>query len=571
MATQSRNRYRPVRTLLIFALFIAALYALMGATKSWSPKLGLDLQGGTTITLTARNSTGQGQVDPTSLELARTIIQQRVDSLGVGESEVTTQGGQHIVVSVPNVQQDELVRMVGKTAQLSFRALYDVQPVAVAPTEDPSASASPSAEASGSASATPSAGQTAANSSATPRSAPQPQLPTAPPAPKSPRPSVEKSTEPASADARTTWLDGRVAWEPSQRDQLDFSEWTCGDPFPDVADQPLFACNEDKTEKYLLGPVLIEGDNVTSAQAGIPDKGVSWEVNLGFNDQGAKDFEKITGVLAQRQEPLNRFAIVLDGEVISSPSLENAIPGGQARIFGSFTQQSATQLANILKYGSLPLTFDVSSVDNVSATLGAVQLRAGIIAGLIGLGLVLVYSLIYYRGLAVIVLSSLAIAAALTYAVMVLLGESVGFALNLPGIAGAIVAIGVTADSFIIYFERIRDEVREGRSLKTAIETGWQKSRRTIVIADMVSLLSALVLFILAIGAVRGFAFTLGLTTLIDLAIVFWFTKPMVTLLGRTKFFGGGHRWSGFDAEHMGVDESAYVPRTRGRAAVKEA
>ena len=224
----------------------------------------------------------------------------------------------------------------------------------------------------------------------------------------------------------------------------------------------------------------------------------------------------------------------------------------------------------MLKYGALPLTFDLSEVSNVSPTLGGEQLRAGIIAGLIGLALVVVYSLFYYRALALVVVASLALAAAITYPLLVLLGESVGFALNLPGIAGAIVAIGVTADSFIIYFERIRDEVREGRSLRSAIETGWHGSKRTILVADAVSLLSAIVLFILAIGAVKGFAFTLGLTTVIDILIVFFFTKPLVTLLGRTKYFSEGRRFSGFEPEHMGIERRGWR-RPAPRTPVKEA
>ncbi len=169
----------------------------------------------------------------------------------------------------------------------------------------------------------------------------------------------------------------------------------------------------------------------------------------------------------------------------------------------------------------------------------------------------LAYSILYYRGLALVVSLSLIVAGALTWALIVLLGQSLGFALNLPGIAGAIVAIGVTADSFIIYFERIRDEVRDGRSLRSAIETGWVRSRKTILAADSVSLLSALVLFVLAIGAVKGFAFTLGLTTLIDIAVVFFFTKPLMTLLGRTKFFGEGHRFSGFEKRAHGHQHTA--------------
>ncbi len=232
------------------------------------------------------------------------------------------------------------------------------------------------------------------------------------------------------------------------------------------------------------------------------------------------------------------------------------IAGGRAEIYGNFTQKTSTDLATVLSYGALPLAFEISSVDNVSAKLGADQLQAGLIAGLIGLVLVVGYSVLYYRGLAIVVTMSLAVAGALVWSLMVLLGQAIGFALNLPGIAGAIVAIGVTADSFIIYFERIRDEVRDGRGLRTAIETGWVRSRKTILAADSVSLLSAVVLYVLAIGAVKGFAFTLGLTTLIDLVVVFFFTKPLMTLLGRTKFWGQGRRFSGFEAEHMGTSKA---------------
>jgi preprotein translocase subunit SecD len=371
-------------------------------------------------------------------------------------------------------------------------------------------------------------------------------LPTAPPAPKTPKPTtVGKGTPPATA----------INWQPTEADQSDFADYTCdaGEAPVDVADQPLITCDTDKTEKYLLGPTLIEGSDLTGANAGIPQNGVAWVVNLDFNADGASAFEKATGQLASRTDPMNRFAIVLDGESVSAPSVSTAIAGGQAQISGSFDQKSATQLANVLKYGALPLAFDVSEVSNVSATLGGEQLSAGITAGIIGLILVVGFCFLYYRGLGLVVVASLAIAALITYATIVLLGSTVGFALNLPGIAGAIVAIGVTADSFVIYFERIRDEVRDGRSLRTAVETGWRRARQTVLIADSVSLLSALILFILAIGSVKGFAFTLGLTTVIDIVIVFFFTKPLMTLLARTKFFGGGHRLSGLDPAHLGV------------------
>ena len=552
---------RPGRTLIVLGLVVAALYGLMAYSKSWTPKLGLDLQGGTTITLTAQNTSGTGAVDPNSLELARTIIQSRVDSLGVGESEVTTSGDRQIIVSVPNVQQDELVRLVGQTAVLRFRAVHAVEAVTPPPTAEPTPEATPgsgdpSAAPSGSAVPTPEASVVPPpRASPTGDRRPAPQLPTAPPAPSTPRPTAPgQGTPPGEA----------ISWQPSEADQTDFAAFTCDkkNAYPDVSDQPLVACNREQTEKYLLGPTLIEGDELTTAAAGVPQNQVQWVVNLEFNSTGSAAFEQATGTLAQRSPPQNQFAIVLDSEVISAPSVSAAIPGGRAEISGSFDQQSATELANVLKYGALPLSFEVSEVANVSATLGGEQLRAGIIAGIIGLILVVGFCFLYYRGLGIVVVSSLAVAASITYAVMVLLGGSVGFALNLPGIAGAIVAIGVTADSFVIYFERIRDEVRDGRSLRTAIETGWVRARQTVLIADAVSMLSAIILFVLAIGSVKGFAFTLGLTTLIDVAVVFWFTKPLMTLLGRTKFFGGGHRLSGLDPGHLGVDA---LPGTRTR------
>ncbi|HYP44558.1 MAG TPA: protein translocase subunit SecD [Propionibacteriaceae bacterium] len=563
MATRSGH---PGRTLLVLLFIVAGLFASMGLAKTWTPKLGLDLRGGTTITLTAKNTTGTGSVDPASLQQARGIIQNRVDSLGVGESEVTTAGDKQIVVSVPNVQQDELVRLVGQTAVLRFRAVYAAEQVTPPPTAQPSGQPSGAASPSTTPGTDPTPGQSSTSAQAQAPSAsptgngrPLPALPTAPPTPKVPRPTAPgKGTPPAQA----------VNWQPTEADQSDFAEFTCdqANAQTDVSDQPLFSCTTDGTEKYLLGPTLIEGKDLTGANAGVPQNNVAWVVDLTFNADGAIAFEKATGTLAARQPPQNQFAIVLDAATITAPRLTTSIPGGAAQITGDFNQQSATELANVLKYGALPLAFEVSEVANISATLGSDQLRAGIVAGLIGLALVIGFCFLYYRGLGLVVVASLAIAAAITYAVTVLLGDSVGFALNLPGIAGAIVAIGVTADSFIIYFERIRDEVRDGRSLRAAVEAGWKRARQTLLIADGVSLLSALILFILAIGSVKGFAFTLGLTTLIDVLITFIFTKPLMTLLARTKFFGGGHPLSGLDPNHLGVKA---LPGVRPRRAAE--
>jgi preprotein translocase subunit SecD len=539
----------PGRTLIVLAVLIAGLITLMAVSNTWLPKLGLDLRGGTTITLTAENTSGSGTVDPNSLQLAKQIIQSRVDSLGVGESEVTTAGERQLIVTVPNVQRDELVRLVGQTAVLRFRAVYAAEQVTPPPQPTPQATGSPAPTEAPSASAS-----VAPEPTESQNRKPLPALPTAPPKP------PDQACQ--SADGQGTPPAEAIEWQPSETCQAAFAEFSCGAPVNDVADQALFACNREQTEKYLLGPTLIEGDQLATASAGIPANDVNWVVDLEFNAEGATSFEEATRALSAKGEPNNRFAIVLDGVVISAPSVDNPIPGGRAQISGNFNQKSATELANVLKYGALPLAFDVSEVNNVSATLGGEQLRAGIIAGIIGLGLVVLFCFAYYRGLGIVVVASLAIAGVIAYASVVLLGSSVGFALNLPGIAGLIVAIGITADSFVIYFERIRDEVREGRSLRTAVETGWRRARQTILIADGVAMLSAVILFILAIGSVKGFAFTLGLTTLIDVLVVFMFTKPLVTLLARTKFFGGGHRLSGLDPEHLGVKA---LPGVRSR------
>jgi preprotein translocase subunit SecD len=559
----------PGRTLIVLAVLVAGLITLLAVSGTWTPKLGLDLRGGTTITLTAQNTTGAGTVDPNSLQLAKTIIQSRVDSLGVGESEVTTSGDNQLIVTVPNVQQDELVRLVGQTAVLRFRAVYaaeQVQPPEPLPNPTGEATQGATAPPSGEPTAGPAESQAPSKEPSAPASTqpggagnnkPLPALPTAPPVP------LDKACVPA--DGKGTPPDQALDWQPTEGCQAAFAEFTCQEKVTEVADQGLFACNQEKTEKYLLGPTLIEGNQLTTAVAGIPQNNVNWVVNLEFNSEGAAAFEQATREISQKSEPQNRFAIVLDGVSISAPSVNEAIPGGRAEISGNFTQKTATELANVLKYGALPLAFDVSEVSNVSATLGGEQLRAGIIAGIIGLALVVGYCFLYYRGLGIVVVASLGIAAVITYASVVLLGSSVGFALNLPGIAGVIVAIGITADSFVVFFERIRDEVRDGRSLRTAVETGWRRARQTILIADTVSMLSALVLFILAIGAVKGFAFTLGLTTLIDVLVVFLFTKPLMTLLARTKFFGGGHPLSGLDPAHLGVQA---LPGTRSRRPV---
>ena len=550
MATSNPTQ-SAARTLVGFGVVVAMLLGLMALTGTWVPRLGLDLRGGTTITLTARTSDGNSPPRE-NLETARTIIQQRVDSLGVGEASVTVQGNDQIEVAAPNVNSDELVALVGATARLNFRpvsAVQEVTPPTTTPTTPSAGDATPSAGV-----ATPSAGDATPTPTSTPQRGPVPALPTEPPAPRTPRPSVPAAESPS--------LEERLDYQPTEQDVEDFLAFQCGDEFPDVSDQPLIACDPEQTAKYFLGPVVLSGERVTDATAGIPQGQLGWAVSLSFDSQGTQEFSDATAALAAKQSPQNQFAIVLDRQVISAPSVSERIAGGQASISGgSINETSARSLAATLRYGALPVDLEISSVDTVSPTLGGNQMTAGIVAGLVGLGLVVAYSVIYYRGLSVVVVGSLLAAAVVTYAAIVLLGSAVGFALNLPGIAGAIVAIGVTADSFVIYFERIRDEIREGHSLRHAIQSGWGKARGTILMADGVQLLAAVVLYFLAIGSVKGFAFTVGVTTAIDLVLVIFFTHPLMTLLGQTKFYGEGRKGSGLDPEHLGVSRESLLGR----------
>jgi preprotein translocase subunit SecD len=307
-----------------------------------------------------------------------------------------------------------------------------------------------------------------------------------------------------------------------------------------------------------LAPAEVLGRQVSKASAGIDQQGASaWYVMLTFNGEGTSAFGALTSRVTSLPSPQNQVAIVLDGLVVSAPVINEAIPSGNAQITGSFSQVEANDLANVLKYGALPLAFDRGEVQQVSPTLGADQLEAGLLAGALGIGLVFIFSLLYYRALGLVTVGSLLIAGLLLYLTFLVLGGAIGFTLTLAGIAGAIVAIGITADSFIVFFERIRDEAREGRSLRSAVESGWARARHTIIVADMVSILSAVLLYFFAVGGVRGFALTLGITTLIDLIIVFIFTKPLVTIIAKTRFFASGHPLSGFSAKSIGKSNPA--------------
>jgi preprotein translocase subunit SecD len=597
---------RPGRRLLIFGLLILALYAGVALGDHdpgkkgyqfggiWKPKLGLDLQGGTRITLQASTTNGQ-KVTPANLEEARGIIDQRVNGSGVAESEVGTQGNDNIVVEIPGPTRGDLVDTVKQTAQLRFRLVAAMAPGQPQPTQAPSPSATPSGKQSGqpSSKASPGTKKSGAGQSAGPGRTASPKgravssgliaADKKPKASQSPQPSKQATKQPSSlplspgaqpsapapqATKKGAPITDQLAWQdnPGSEWLQKFAKFTCpkkGSPPKRVNDdktKPLVTCDEDGN-KLLLSTPLIEGTQLKSAQATPPNQqNVQWTVNLTFNSDARKTFAKVTQAIANQTSPLTsqqkQFAIVLDGQVISAPTVNSPIPNGQAEISGNFTQASAQSLANSLKYGALPLRFEVPVVSEEGPTLAANQLSAGLIAGAIGLGLVLIYCMLYYRGLGIVVLFSLAIAGVITYAVVLAMSQAVNFTLTLPGIAGLIVAVGITADSFIVYFERIRDEMRSGKSMRVAVEAGWVRARATCLAADAVSLLAAVVLYIFSIGVVKGFAFALGISTVIDLAVFFLFTKPMVSWLATFKFFYSGSKWSGLSDEHVGIRRS---------------
>ncbi len=541
---------RPGRRVILLLLVIAAMYGGIAANGVWKPGLGLDLQGGTRITLEATTQSGQ-TVTPEKLAEASRIIDQRVNASGVAEAEVGTQGDRNIVVEIPGQNRRDLVDAVKQTAQLRFRLVAGS--AAGVPTPDPSASpsASPSGDAGVDPSPTPSP-------SATPRGR-------APFTAEAPSPSASPSAEPtapATPDAAASQpgapIDQPLRWQdnPGQEYVQEFLDYTCPRPgqpakqVDDNPDEPLVTCDDSGT-KYLLSVAVIEGTQLTDASAGIPQNEVDYVVDLSFDRTARSTFADVTRRIAGTQK---QFAIVLDGTVISAPQVISPILGGNAQITGDFSQEEADSLASSLRYGALPLKFTVPVISDEGPTLAADQLSAGIAAGAIGLLLVMLYCLLYYRGLGLVVIASLVVAGALTYAAVIFLSLTAGFTLTLPGIAGLIVAVGITADSFIVFFERIRDEMREGRSMRMAVEAGWVRARTTCLAADAVSLLAAVVLYIFAIGVVKGFAFALGISTLIDLGVFFLFTKPLVSYLGRFRFFNQGHKLSGLDAESLGVD-----------------
>jgi preprotein translocase subunit SecD len=562
---------KPGRSLALILIAIVALTGGMFVSGHTTPRLGIDLAGGTSITLRAVPEAGQeSAINKTNMDTAVEIMERRVNGLGVSEAEVQTQGDRNIIVNIPKgTNSKEAREQVGTTAKLYFR------PVVATELSGANATGSPSPSATGNASGEPTDKATdgaadkdkatdgdkasgspsdSASASATTQGRAASDALKADPSPSatasdgaSPSPSAS-----ASGDEATAKLQEQYA----ALDCTDEAARTKAGAGSKPGDS-MIACGQNaqgQWQKYILGPAAVDGTDVDQSEAVFNTQtAAGWTVTMKFTDDGAKKFADITGKLAQNQSPQNQFAIVLDNEVVSDPYVSQALTGGSAEISGNFDQEEAQGLANMLSYGALPLTFKEDSVTTVTAALGGEQLKAGLIAGAIGLALVVIYLLVYYRGLSFIAVASLLVSAGLTYVIMSLLGPTIGFALNLPAVCGAIVAIGITADSFIVYFERVRDEIREGRTLRPAVERAWPRARRTILVSDFVSFLAAAVLFVVTVGKVQGFAFTLGLTTLLDVVVVFLFTKPLLTLMARRKFFASGHKWSGLDPKSLGA------------------
>lgn len=547
-STPVKKAWRSLTWLLVIVIGLVAINfgGVLWGGGSWVPKLALDLVGGTQIILAPKLESGK-TVSSEQLDQAVSIIRQRIDAAGVSESEINTQGGSNVVVSLPGIPDQATIDRIESSAKLEFRAVLTV---ATAP--DLPAGATPSPTPTG----TPSGDPAAPN---TPE----------------PTPSVTPSPTPTAKPTNASDL----AWITPEL-QEKFDNFNCANidqlnTNVAPADEPLITCeiNDGSADqgpnlKYILGPVEVSGERIKDATNSLiaNSQGVStneWGVNIIFNGEGSKEFAAVTARLVGLQGAQNQFAIVLDGKVISAPRTLAAITDGKPQISGNFTQDSSKTLADQLKFGALPIGFTVQSNESITATLGTTQLLSGLLAGAIGLMLVIGYSLIQYRMLGLVTVVSLVVAFSITYLIVTILGWYEGYRLSLAGVAGLIVAIGITADSFIVYFERIRDELRDGRVLVSAVEAGWKRAVRTIFASDAVNFLAAVVLFLLAVGNVRGFALTLGLTTIVDLLVVMIFTHPVLQMLANTEFFGGGHRFSGLDPRALGA---VY----RGRAQFRE-
>ena len=588
MAAPTKTVPHPGRALAaLIALIVIMLLALVGGNlfspsqwhKDFRIGLGLDLSSGTQLSMQATTLSG-GIPTANDMNEAKSIILSRVNASGNTGAEVQTQGNDILNVSVPGKTTTQTEQLVSETALLNFRQTLLYEPYSgtsstssASATPSASASASPSASASSTAKATPSP-SASASSKASSTASPSASASSSP----SPNPTAVSSTtlgDPSLVNKQTLELFNKVTCKPG-----DTTKWKQQAGYTSAADYDnanaqIVSC-DSQGNKYALDVAKVPGTQILTASANLSTTSNEWEVLLTLKGAGAAAYATLTSDMSSKYYSagggnplssdywLDTIAVVLDGNVVTAPEVLGAIPGGSSQITGNFTQAQATQLANVLQYGSLPLTFKILTANTVSATLGHAQLVGGLIAAAIGLALVVIYSFLYYRGLGLVSVASLVIAGTLALLSVMLLTKYQNFTLELSGIAGLIVAIGITADSFVVFFERLRDEVREGKQLRPAVKAGWKRARRTILVSDTVSFIAAVLLYYFSIGEVKGFAYTLGLTTLIDVIVVFLFTKPMVTLLARTRFYGNGHPLSGLDPARLGA-------RTPWRSSVRRA
>ena len=609
MASPSRSGSHPGRTLAALAVLVLIMLLSITGAKTFSPadwhnqfkvNLGLDLSSGTEIVLQA--ATQKGAPSAAAMQQASSVLESRVNGTGNSGAQVQQLGSDLLSVTIPNKAPQDVINLVSTTAKLAFRPVYLTQTYSGSSAATPGNSPSPKASGTASPSATPTstpAASTSASGSASPKASTQAEAaalaspsatPTtagtasakaspstsqqaaATPTPTSSSAATAANGDPSMVDAATMKLFNKLQCKPSNNPTVVDDNWKSSVGYTDAKDQwdqaksQIVSCDASGT-KYVLGQTVVEGTQLTSVQAGLQPNSTQWVVNISLDGAGTKAFGQLTTNQYNKYFPgaatnpddavLDQTAIVLDGSVQSAPETQGALTTGQFTISGpqpnGFTKNEATQLVNVLKYGSLPLNFTVQNVQSITAQQGRSSLTAGLIAGIIGLILVIIYLFYYYRGLGIVSVSSLLLASLLSYLSVVLLSKYQNFTMSLSAIAGLVVAIGITADSFIVYFERLRDEVREGKTLRPAVEGGWKRARRTILVADAVSFIAALLLYHFAVSDVQGFAYTLGLTTIIDVLVVFLFTKPMVTVLAGTEFFSSGHKWSGLDPERLGA------------------
>ncbi|WP_020519964.1 protein translocase subunit SecD [Catelliglobosispora koreensis] len=578
---------RPSRYLAALAAIFVVLGALVwfgapkGATvaERFQPKLGLDLVGGTRVTLEAATKDGNPP-NRDDLEKAREIIEERVNAQGVSEAEVVTEGDRFIVISVA-AQKSDVLRDVGQASKLYFRKVLNITDgsgAAANPAPAPSASTTPTSTptASSTPSATPSGG-TGGGSAMEPTPTPTPTATSSATAESDGRTLTQDELKKLVGDeawAAATSLTApatdaevikklapfgklQAKWEIASLTpamQYNIPQVTCellNKRVPgslDVRDQQVVACEGDG--KYLLDVAKVAGTDVSNASALIDQSKVSgsWVVNLDFTGDGQTRWTDLTReaynnngttkceTVALGEQQRCRVAAVLDNSIVSAPEIQGVLTG-TSTISGSFTAGTAKKLADNLNFGALAINFEVPESKTVTATLGAEYLRAGLLAAGIGMLLVVIYSFFYYRLLGSVIFLSLILSGLLTFGALVVLGRTMGFTLTLAGIAGFIVSLGVAADSFVIYFERLKDEIREGRSPRNAVQRAWVRAKRTILTANAISLMAAVILYLVSSGPVAGFAFALGIATALDLLVVFLFRYPIMAMFARTQAF----------------------------------